>query len=116
MTSFDISPGGVKTVLTNVASQAETLQSSFDEEAVVGHVGDVLGVPAPGVAQALGEYFDLEKPVITSMFTRIEACLLGASNVTAAYGTASDEMLADTQSRAVDAAVSGDFSTFDTGQ
>lgn len=115
MSSFDISPSGVKTVLTNVATQAELLEASFDEEAVVGHVGSVLNVPAPGVAQALGEYFDLEKPAITSMFTRISACLLGASNVTAAYGTASDEMLSDTQSRAVDAATTGDFSTFDTG-
>lgn len=116
MSSFDISPSGVKTVLTNVANQADTLATGFNEETIVGHVGSVLGVPAPGVAQALGEYLDLEKPVVKSVFTRIEACVLGASNVTSAYGTASDEMLSDTQSRAIDAATTGDFSTFDTGQ
>ena len=116
MTSFDITPSGVGTVLTNVATQAEELEAGFDAAAVEGYVSGVLGVPAPGVAQALAEHFELEQPVIVSMFNRITASLLGASNVTASFGTASDEMLIDIQSRAVDAATSGNFAGFDTGQ
>jgi hypothetical protein len=116
VTSFDISPSGVKTVLTNVSTQAEELETGFDQTAIEGHVSGVLGVPAAGVAQALGGFFEHEQPVVKSIFDRITACVLGASNVTASYGTASDEMLSQTQSRAVDAASTGDFTGLDTGQ
>lgn len=116
MSSFDITPSGVRTVLTNVSTQAEELETGFDTAAIEGHVSGLLGVPAPGVAQALAEHFELEQPSIESMFRRITASVLGAANVTAAYGTASDQMLSETQTRAIDAAATGDFSGLDTGQ
>jgi hypothetical protein len=109
---FDITLGTVKDVVVAVKKEGLDLQNGIDVEAINADVTGVAGVPAPGVAQAVAEFLELESPVIKSIANRITACLLGVTTVANAYGTANDEMLQTIQSKAVQAAASGDFSYF----
>ncbi|MDQ1215382.1 DUF6507 family protein [Microbacterium arborescens] len=112
MSSYEIEPAGVQAVVNAVQAEAAELMQGIDTEALEGQVMDVAGVPAPGVASALGEFLGNEAPVIESIGNRIMASLAGVATVAQAYGTADDEMLQTIQGHAVDAAESGDFSYF----
>lgn len=110
---FDIQLDTVKTILTTVKKEATELSEGIDVEALNADVMSLGAAPAPGVATALGEFLELESPTIQSIGNRITACLAGVTTVGNSYGTASDEMLQTIQTKAVDAAASGDFSYFE---
>lgn len=112
MSSYEIDPVGVQAVVSAVQVEAAELTQGIDTEALEGQVMDVASVPAPAVASALGEFLGNEAPVIQSIGNRIMASLAGVATVAQSYGTADDEMLQTIQGHAIDAAQSGDFSSF----
>ena len=110
--SFDIDPAAVQAIVTAVQAEGTQLSEGIDTEAIEGDVAGLAGAPAPGVASAVAEYLGLEAPIIQSIGNRITASLAGVAAVTRSYTTASDEMLQNIQTKAVEASSSGDFSYF----
>lgn len=113
MSSFDIDPGAVQTILTNVEVERTQLAEGIKPTALETDVGGLLNVPAPGVAAAVAEFIDLESPAVQSIGWRIAASMAGVSTVTRTYTSSSDEMLQNVQNEAINASESGDFAYFD---
>lgn len=112
MSSYEIDPAAVQGIVTAVQAEATQLSEGIDTQALETDVGGIANVPAPGVASAVAEFLQLEAPVIESIGNRITASMAGVAAVTRSYATASDEMLQNIQTRAIEASESGDFSYF----
>ncbi|KAB1652749.1 hypothetical protein F8O01_16335 [Pseudoclavibacter chungangensis] len=110
--SFEIKPAELSTVLGNVKTQLDEFSDGIDGDALQTDVSGLAEAGAPGVAQALAEFLELESPRIKSIGDRIAACLAGAALVGNTYTTSSDEMLQNVQSQAASSADNGDFSYF----
>jgi hypothetical protein len=99
MTSWDISPDGVRAVLGRteaVAAEFETQMSDLDA-AIVGAAAQSSSTI---VAEALSGYAASARADFAFIFTRTGACLTGAANATSAYVEDDQEMAAHAQAAA----------------
>ncbi|KQM29624.1 MULTISPECIES: DUF6507 family protein [unclassified Frigoribacterium] len=118
MTAWSIEPDGVVAVLTKVQGSAETFAGTFagvetaQTELNAGVGGDILVSSAVAVVDLISS----ETNRVQGINARILACATGAGDATLAYVNGDEEMAAQTQSAAVQAAESGDLSFFEGGR
>lgn len=99
MTGWDISPGGVRTVLgrtETVAAEFETQMTALNTALT----GAATQSSSSIVAEALSGYAESAQADLGFVFTRTGACLTGAANATNAYLEGDLQMAADAQAAA----------------
>ncbi len=102
MSSWDISPDGVRTVLgrtETVAAEFETQMGDLDAALA----GAAAQASSSIVAEALAGYAESAQVDLGFVFTRTGACLAGAANATNAYVEGDLQMAADAQAAAASA-------------
>ncbi|MFT3861914.1 DUF6507 family protein [Micropruina sp.] len=114
MTSWNINPTEVQTVLTEVSADNTTLGEALTEEKFTA-IGDGLvwgGALTAEVSTAVGQVMTEQGENLKVIQNHISAGLVGVSNATIAYNQGQYDMAATFQSEAQKAADTGDFQYF----
>lgn len=117
MAGWKVAPTGVEGVLNNVVAKSATITDSLGGSGSVAGVDKVAedtvtATQSQVIGSAVVAFFDYEKPLLGGISDRIRASVLGASEATQAIVDGDERMAADTQSKAVAAAATGNFSAF----
>ncbi|MCW3156895.1 DUF6507 family protein [Micropruina sonneratiae] len=114
MSSWDIKPAEVKTILTTVQDESDTLGKALTEEKFTA-IGEGIswgGGLTMDVSAAVGTVMEEQGENLTLIQNHISAGMAGVSNATIAYNNGQYDMAATFQSEMVKAADSGDFTYF----
>jgi len=114
VSSWDIKPAEVQTILTDVQTKADTLGKALTEAKFTA-IGNGLtwgGALTSDVTTAVGTVMEEQGENLTVIQNHISAGMAGVSNATIAYNNGQYEMAGTFQTEMVKAADSGDFTYF----
>jgi len=114
VSSWDIKPAEVQSILEGVQTKSETLGKALTEEKFTA-IGNGLtwgGVLTADVTTAVGTVMQEQGENLTVIQNHISAGTAGVSNATIAYNNGQYDMAATFQTEMVRAADSGDFTYF----
>ena len=113
MSSYQISAEGVAGVLTSIETPLADLMANFESlSGAAQTVFDNDGM-TDTVSGAIAQLFEDQKGRISTISTRVNAATSGAYFATLAYVQGDEQMCSDTQTAAVQASQTGDFSYFE---
>ncbi len=114
MSAWDIQPGEVQKILTDVQTKSETLGKALTEEkfTAIGTGISWGGGLTAEVSKAVGQVMTDQNKNLTVIQNHIGAGMNGVSNATIAYNTGQYDMATTFQTEMTKAAESGDFQYF----
>ena len=114
MSAWDIQPGEVQKILTDVQTKSETLGKALTEEkfTAIGTGISWGGGLTAEVSKAVGQVMTDQNKNLTVIQNHIGAGMNGVSNATIAYNHGQYDMAATFQTEMVKAADSGNFTYF----
>ncbi|ROQ40758.1 hypothetical protein EDF46_0119 [Frondihabitans sp. PhB188] len=110
--TWKVDPAGVKSVLSSVTTESAPIYDALGKvDATVQSAA--LNAQSQVIASALGEFFSSITKSTETVQQRIPAAVDGAATATIAINHGDEEMAATSESMAVHAATTNDFSFFD---